>query len=194
VAEQDKAALLVPGRGYTVQGPLLSYIDIALERRGVRVERLSWSPPDDTTPLWVATQVGQALVSLRLPHRTLVVGKSLGTLAAPLTGAVGRPLPGIWLTPLLRERFVFNALRLVSKEPALAVGGTADPISGWNPERVRAFSPRVRVHEVPRGDHSLMVPGPLAESARVLGEVLTAVERFVDEEVWPVSSGRPPRS
>jgi hypothetical protein len=31
----------------------------------------------------------------------------------------------------------------------------------------------------------MFVPGPLRESAAVLGEVSTAVERFLDEVVWP---------
>jgi hypothetical protein len=39
------------------------------------------------------------------------------------------------------------------------------------------------VHEVRDADHSLLVPGPLADSARVLGEVAAAVERFLDEVV-----------
>jgi hypothetical protein len=156
----------------------------------VTVERMTWSPPDDASPLWVAQQVGAVLV--RTGRRTLVVGKSLGTLAAPLAVAVGRPLPGIWLTPLLRERFVVNALRRAGAgvlgqalgiEPQLLVGGTADQVGGWDPVLVRSLGSHV--HEVPDGDHALMVPGPLAESARVLGEVMTAVERFLDEVVWP---------
>jgi hypothetical protein len=29
------------------------------------------------------------------------------------------------------------------------------------------------------------VPGPLANSMAVMGEVVTAVERFLDEVLWP---------
>jgi hypothetical protein len=186
MSDRTRWAVLVPGRAYPVQAPLLSYIGAALDRRGVTVERMTWSPPDDASPLWVAQQVGAVLA--RTGRRTLVVGKSLGTLAAPLAVAVGRPLPGIWLTPLLRERFVVNALRYRA-EPQLLVGGTADQLAGWDPALARSLSSHV--HEVPDGDHALMVPGPLAESARVLGEVITAVERFLDEVVWP---GRPHES
>jgi hypothetical protein len=67
--------------------------------------------------------------------------------------------------------------------PQLLVGGTADQLAGWDPTLARSLSRHV--HEVPDGDHALMVPGPLAESARVLGEVITAVERFLEEVVWP---------
>jgi hypothetical protein len=178
--DRTRAAVLVPGRRYSVQAPLLAYIGEALERRSVVVERMTWSPPDDATPLWVAQQVGAVLGRMR--GRPLVVGKSLGTLAAPLTVAVGRPLPGIWLTPLLREPFVVAALRRTT-EPALVVGGTADHLAGWDSGLVRSLGPAV--HEVPGGDHSLLVPGPLSDSALVLGEVVSAVESFLDEFVWP---------
>lgn len=182
MAERTRAAVLVPGREYTVQAPLLAYVGEALERRSVVVERMTWSPPADATPLWVAQQVGAVLARMR--GRPLVVGKSLGTLAAPLAAAVGRPLPGIWLTPLLHEPFVVASLRRAT-EPALVIGGTADHLAGWNSDLVRSLGPPF--HEVPDGDHSLMVPGPLTNSARVLGEVVTVVERFLDEVVWPIS-------
>lgn len=172
--------MLVPGGEYTVQAPLLAYVGEALERRSVIVERMTWSPPADATPLWVAQQVGAVLGRMR--GRPLVVGKSLGTLAAPLAVAVGRTLPGIWITPLLREPFVVASLRRAT-EPALLIGGTSDHLAGWDSELVRSLGHAV--HEVPDGDHSLMVPGPLANSARVLGEVVTVVERFLDEVVWP---------
>jgi hypothetical protein len=180
VVERIRAAVLVPGRRYSVQAPLLAYVGEALERRSVVVERMTWSPPSDATPLWVAQQVGAVLGRMR--GRPLVVGKSLGTLAAPLAVAVRRPLPGIWLTPLLREPFVVAALRCTT-EPALVIGGTADDLGGWDSDLVRSLGPTV--HEVPDGDHSLMVPGPLADSARVLAEVASTVGRFLDEVVWP---------
>lgn len=41
----------------------------------------------------------------------------------------------------------------------------------------RRISPHVL--EVPDADHSMLVPGPLARSAEVLGRVCTALEQFV---------------
>jgi len=158
---------------------LLSYIGAALHRREVIVKRITWSPPDDASSLWVAQQVGAVLCTTG--HRTLVVGKSLGTLAAPLAAAIGRQLPGIWLTPLLNERFVVNSLRRAS-QPQLLIGGTADQVGGWEPALARSLSPYV--YEVPDGDHDLLVPGPLANSARVLGQVITEVEWFLDKMVF----------
>ena len=47
----------------------------------------------------------------------------------------------------------------------------------------RSITPYVA--EIERADHRMFVPGELATSAAVLGQVMTAVERFLDQVVWP---------
>ena len=69
---------------------------------------------------------------------------------------------------------MFDALSR-GTEPFLLVGGTADGL--WDGGAARRLTPYVL--EVPEADHSLLVPGPLARSAEVLGRVCTAVEEFV---------------
>jgi hypothetical protein len=41
------------------------------------------------------------------------------------------------------------------------------------------------VVEVAAADHGMFVPGELSASAAVLGQVMTAVEEFLDQVVWP---------
>lgn len=53
----------------------------------------------------------------------------------------------------------------------------------WDGALARKLSPYVL--EVADADHGMYVPGPLAASAAVLGRVATAVEKFLDEVVWP---------
>ncbi|WP_320067230.1 hypothetical protein [Micromonospora sp. RTGN7] len=60
--------------------------------------------------------------------------------------------------------------------PFLLVGGTGD--DSWDGAAARRLSPHVL--EIGGADHALLVPGPLARSAEVLGRVCTAVERFLD--------------
>ena len=107
----------------------------------------------------------------------LLIGKSLGTHAAAL--AAERQLPAVWLTPLLILEPVVAALRAATR-PFLLVGGTADP--AWDGKLARELSPHVL--EVVDADHGMQVPGPLANSAAVLGQVATAVEDFLDRVVW----------
>ncbi|MGN9803173.1 hypothetical protein [Micromonospora sp. L32] len=64
--------------------------------------------------------------------------------------------------------------------PVLLVGGTADP--SWDGAVARRLTPHVL--EVPDAHHGMLVPGPLARSAEVLGRVCTAVEEFVQIS-WP---------
>ena len=112
----------------------------------------------------------------------LVIAKSLGTFAAPL--AAERGLRAIWITPLLNEPAVVDGLRRATS-PFLLVGGSADPT--WDGPLARTLSPHVC--EIDGGNHGLHVPGPLAASTSALGLVVTAVERFLDETVWPGQQG-----
>jgi hypothetical protein len=41
------------------------------------------------------------------------------------------------------------------------------------------------VVEIDGADHAMVVPGRLAQSAAALGQVITAVEDFLDHVVWP---------
>ncbi|GIJ38893.1 alpha/beta hydrolase [Micromonospora sp. NPDC049891] len=168
----DRRAVLIPGRGYDTRYPLFLYLGEALRRVGFGLHGISWQVPEhfdiDTIGRWVCDQVAPTL-----NERTdLLVGKSLGTLAAPL--AAGRGLPAVWLTPLLHRGDVVDALRRATA-PFILVGGTAD--SSWDGGVARRLTPHVL--EIPGADHALMVPGPLARSAEALGQVCTVVEDFV---------------
>ncbi len=108
----------------------------------------------------------------------VVIGKSLGSLAAPL--AAGRDLPAVWFTPLLTDEATVAALRRATA-PFLLIGGTADRL--WEGAVARSLSPHVI--EVEAADHGMFVPGELSASAAVLGQVMTAVEQFLDQVIWP---------
>ncbi|WBB73977.1 alpha/beta hydrolase [Micromonospora sp. WMMD1128] len=168
----NRRAVLAPGRGYDTRGPLFVYVGEALRRLGFDVHEVSWQRLDelrlDAAPGWVAEQLTPVLDA----GVDLLVGKSLGSFAAPL--AADRGIPAVWLTPLLHEAAVRDPLGRATA-PFLLAGGTAD--RSWNGEVARRLSPYVV--EVADADHSMMVPGPLARSADALGRVCTGVEEFV---------------
>jgi hypothetical protein len=173
--------------------PLLMYAQEAAEARGALVDAVTW--PDHPapvamtpeTPAWVQAQVRVALDELqrRAPGaRLVVVAKSLGTLSAPLVAELG--LCAVWLTPLLTgaaapldQTHVIDALH-AARAPMLLVGGSADEL--WDGPLARKLSRHV--FEVDGADHAMQVPGPLAGSAAVLGQVTSAIEAFLDELVW----------
>lgn len=175
--DDDRVAVLVPGIGYTAQGPLLAYARLAVERRGsARV--ISWSPPQFESAAdqvaWVRAQVLDALGK----DRALLIGKSLGSLAASL--AAERDLPAVWLTPLLHRPEVVEAIA-AARHPPLLVGGTAD--RSWDGPVAHRLSPHVL--QIPDADHALYVPGPVSRTIAAAAQVADALEQFLDQHVWP---------
>ncbi|MGC1209990.1 MAG: alpha/beta hydrolase [Micromonospora sp.] len=168
----ERRAVLIPGVGYDTRAPLFAYVGEALRRLGFETHEITWQVPRDLpadrTADWVREQVTPALEN----GADLLVGKSLGTFATGLAADHG--LAAVWLTPLLNHPDIVDALGRATA-PFLLVGGTADKL--WNGEVARRLSPHVV--EIPDADHSMLVPGPLARSAEVLGQVCTAVEDFV---------------
>jgi hypothetical protein len=184
-ADTGRAAVLVPGGGYSADGPLLMYTALAVERRGGYSRRIVWVPPVPerlaACHAWVAAQVAAAIdetVAATGASAPVVIGKSLGSLAAPL--AADRGLAAVWFTPLLTDEPTVVALRRTSA-PCLLVGGTADRY--WDGPAARSITPHVV--EIAGADHGMFVPGELSASAAVLGQVMSAVEQFLDHAVWP---------
>jgi hypothetical protein len=125
---------------------------------------------------WVRGEVSAVLDGVA--GNPLLIGKSLGTVAAGV--AADRGLPAVWLTPLLTEPWVTAALGRASAA-FLLVGGSADPY--WD----TALAHRLSAHvlEVDGADHNMYVPGPLTDSIAVLNRVVLAVEEFLDTISWP---------
>ena len=178
--------MIVPGRMFGPYQPLTFYAGLAAMARGAAVQWVDWRPPDEldgaapaALKAWVVGEVAPVLD--RVAGSAVLIGKSLGTYAAGL--AAQRSLPAVWYTPLLLDDVVVAALR-ASTAPFLLVGGTAD-VQYWDASVARSLTPYVC--EIENADHGMMVPQGLAASAAVLGEVTTAVERFLDDVVWPAA-------
>ncbi|GAB3264016.1 hypothetical protein GCM10027586_20020 [Kineococcus gypseus] len=169
--DSDRVATVLPGRGYSCEAPLLHYTRLLLRTRGWTVRTVRWPiPPTPEQLLDLAPDLLDAMHA----RTHLVVAKSLSTRLLPL--AVQRDLPGIWLTPLLREPAVRDAAELAGA-PTLLVGGTADPY--WDPDTARRSGQQVV--EVTGADHSMEIAGDLDASLRVLQTVLTAVGDLLDD-------------
>jgi hypothetical protein len=174
-------AVVIPGRRFGPGAPLPMYAGDVAELRGARVQRHSWSqePPQEFGPHlegWVRSEVSPVLESVA--DRSLLIGKSLGTLAATL--AAERSMPAVWLTPLLTVPWAADALDRATA-PFLLVGGTADKL--WDGALARRLTPHVL--EVDDADHAMYVPGRLTDSIAVLAQVVVAVESFLDSVNWP---------
>lgn len=167
-----RLAVLLPGRSYSPNHPVLYYSREALLAQGWSVEEVWWDPKDLVSDEAVIKRVEEVLDVLS-DTNPLVVGKSLGSLALPLVAKRG--WSGIWLTPLLNRPELVAALKEIHAK-TLLIGGAADET--WNGE-VAKFSGQ-QILEIPGADHGLEIPGDPLASVRALGEIVATVGAFVE--------------
>jgi hypothetical protein len=185
----SRSAILAPGGNSSVDVPVLMFARLAVQRRGGRAHPIVWdlAPSRNFTAQRqrVVAQVESVVEELTAGTGAapVIVGKSLGSLAAPVVA--DRGLAAVWFTPLLTDEPTVAALRR-AMGPFLLVGGTADPY--WDGRTARSLT--ADVVEIDGADHAMVVPGRLTESAAALGQVITAVEDFLDHVIWPQPSNR----
>lgn len=175
-ADSGRRAILLPGGAYTVDHPLLFYVAGVLAGQGWFVQGVRWEIDADARvdPVRFAADAAELAADAAPPGpTTLIVGKSFGSRAAPWVTGLG--LPAIWLTPLLHDPVVADAIRAATA-PTLLIGGTADDM--WDSDVARAT--RQQVHEVPDADHGLSVGRNWRLTLAALEGVLAAVETFAD--------------
>ena len=175
-SQSDRVAVVLPGVGYTPARPLLHFVRAVLERHRWSAVELWWeygARPDDVSPPdWVGAHLEAALAELPSRAQTLIVGKSLGTLAAAI--AADRGLPAVWLTPLLQFPAVAEAIA-GSRASTLVVCGDADDAT---PAEALARIKPAELVVIDGGDHSLETGDPLG-SIDALRRVVAAVDEFV---------------
>lgn len=168
----DRVAVLLPGRSYSPNHPVLYYARSVLLTQGWSVEEVWWNPEDLVSEEAVIRKATTTLDKVATQN-PLVVGKSLGSLVLPL--AVKHGWPAIWLTPLLHIPELVDALNNV-KGKTLLVGGTAD--DAWDGNVAKASGQQVL--ELPGADHGLEIPGDPLASVAVLSEIVIAISLFVE--------------
>lgn len=170
--------IVLPGRGYPPAAPGCAYAGYVLRAAGWRVRDVWWNPPTNDTMTvhdeiaWVGDQLAAA--AAEFAGDVLVVGKSLGTLGSQL--AAERSYPAIWLTPVLTEPAVVDAIR-ANGARQLLVGGTADRL--WDADVAASLAADgCDVLQLDGIDHGLKHPDPV-RTAEVLLEITREMARFV---------------
>jgi hypothetical protein len=167
-----RCAVLLPGVRYFSQAPLLWFAREAAQARGWSVLELSERAPGDQEPFaWMRDRAERALDFVEA-QTVAVIGKSLGSVAAPI--AAERGLPAVWLTPLLVRPPIAQAVA-ASTAPCLLVGSTADET--WA-NGAQSGGDAVEVVEFDGLDHSLQVAGDPMASLDVLREVTERIGAF----------------
>ncbi len=169
--DPDRCAVLLPGVRYFSQAPLLWFAREAAQARGWSVVEVDERAPDREDPFkWMLGEADRALAATSA-ELTVVIGKSLGSVAATLVDG-----PAVWLTPLLTRPDIVAALAAASS-PALLVGSPHDP--SWGQGEL-PDNPVLEVLELPGLDHSLQVAGDPLASLDVLRTVTRNLGAFLD--------------
>ena len=172
--DPERCVVLLPGVRYFSQAPLLWFAREVAEAAGWSVLEVSERAPADQEPFeWILERAESALNHTSATQVALV-GKSLGSAAAPL--ATQRALPAVWLTPLLIRAEVLAALGATDR-PTLIIGSPADPSwgNGALPE-----NEALEVLELDDLDHSLQREGDPLGSIDVLRTVNERVASFFE--------------
>ena len=169
--DPGRCAVVLPGIRYFSQAPLLWFAREAAQARGWSVVEVDERAPAGEEPFrWMRERAKRALDSASAAERKVVIGKSLGSVAATLVSC-----PAVWLTPLLTEREIADALAATTA-PTLLVGSPADPT--WGHGAV-PDNEALEVMELDGLDHSLQVSGDPRASLDALGRVTARVDAFL---------------
>lgn len=189
--ETSHLGIVLPGLRYSVDRPVLHFAGEELLSRGadlLRVEYVYYQTdfqirPQGEQTRWLSTDVRAACeagLAQRTYRQITLVGKSLGTLAMGhvLENAPFRDSRCIWLTPLLTVEWL--RARIKQTQPlSLFVLGTADRFydPAYLAEAEKATQGKSVVIE--GADHSLEIPGSIAQSLDALGRIVGAIDTFL---------------
>ena len=172
--DPERCVVLLPGVRYFSQAPLLWFAREVAEAAGWSVLELSERAPAGQEPFeWIVERAESALNATSATQVALV-GKSLGSAAAPL--ATQRALPAVWLTPLLIRTEVLAALGATDR-PTLIIGSPADP--SWGNGEL-PDNEALEVMELDGLDHSLQREDDPLGSIDVLRAVTERVTTFFE--------------
>ncbi|MFT4081062.1 MAG: hypothetical protein QM638_00600 [Nocardioides sp.] len=170
--------VVLPGRQYTADRPLLFFATEVASMRGWEVRQVWWEPPardrrdisEETS--WVCDQLDAAVDGY--DGSVLIVAKSLGTLAA--ARAAERDYDAVWLTPLLGEPDVAEVL-LTYPGRQLSVIGSEDPYF-----RRAVFDALPGERLLVAGDHVLRVPGDPVAMVASHGQFVRSFDAWLAAE------------
>ena len=168
-----RSVVLLPGIRYLSQAPLLWFAREAAQAGGWSVVEVDERAPRDKEPFgWMRGRAEAALGLAAGAERVVVVGKSLGSAAAPMVTG-----PAVWLTPLLDRPEIADAINSATA-PTLLVGSRADPTWADGPASGNAA---LEVLELDGLDHSLQVSRDPLASLGVLRDATARVAAFLEQ-------------
>lgn len=188
----DHLAVLLPGRSYSTDMPVLYFPGRLMLSHQVDVLKVDYSiPAEDLEALPLGELAARAAASSetilravleqRAPSRLTLIGKSLGTIVMAHLLGCGLDLPRtdcIWITPILKDESLQNKMAGV-RQMSMVVAGSADPYSDEHGLERLEKETGMRVVLIEDADHQLDVPGNGIETLRGLQRIVRSIEGFM---------------
>ncbi len=184
---------MLPGLGYTTQRPLFHYATGMCLNNNIDILHVNYqfgknkhftSLSQEAQERWMYEDV-QAVVEEILTdtnyEQCFLLSKSIGTIPMAMEWVhrnfIRHPF-GIWLTPLLKENFVFETL-LKTEMPSLCIIGDMD--HHYIDEKVDSLNHNQLVITVilPGTDHSLEIQGDVSASIDAIKIIMQSVQEFI---------------
>jgi hypothetical protein len=179
--------IMLPGIGYTTQRPLFHYATGLFINQNFDILHINYDyrKNDEFNRLgssererWIYEDVKAVLDEVCEGYEKLfILGKSLGTIPMAME-LTHKPSAKIWLTPLLKDDGVYQAL-LNTDVPSLCMIGDED--HHYIEEKLTAIKSNHLVSTVviPKADHSLELQGDHYGSIDAVKRVMQLVEEFI---------------
>jgi hypothetical protein len=188
--QASSLAVMLPGRGYTVQGPLFHYSTGVFLNKGFDVLHVNYDYNTvQSESLTLEEEIQQitedvnSVLDYILKYQPYdfytLIGKSLGTIA--LSSIVDRislkNAKIIWLTPLLQLDYVMDKM-LSSSQNGLCIIGDEDPC--FISEKLEKLKDKENMQTLllPGTEHSLNYADRPVDSIDVLKTVITEISNF----------------
>lgn len=182
-----KLAIILPGAGYTSQGPLLHFSSGHYFNQGFDVLQINYRFSDaELDPFDAAGFSNNVLHTLEEPLKEsnydqyVIVAKSIGTIA--LANLLKHPTfqnaTSIWLTPLLHRDDVYQAMLQVKSNSFCIIG---DKDFCYREDRFANLQSNktLKTLLIPNGDHSLENKEDVLGSIDMLKKVITSIVKFL---------------
>lgn len=189
--ESNALCIMLPGLGYTTQKPLFHYSVGVFLQQNTDVLLVNYNYKGDYEFKQMSKEersermyeeghsVIQEVLQVQSYEKHFLLSKSIGSIPMSLLcKRQFRQAYCIWLTPLLTEDVVYNAMR-EHKHPSVSIIGTADPF--FIPERWSSLNGTSNTQTllVPDANHSLEIEKQPLNSIDILKDCMEILQQYV---------------
>ncbi|MCJ8008160.1 alpha/beta family hydrolase [Lederbergia wuyishanensis] len=193
--KNNSLCIMLPGLGYTTQRPLFHYATSVCMNENVDILHINYNYLDNEAfkkldhhdqDQWIYEDVKSVVTEVLNDAKYeiyFILSKSIGTIPMAYEWnekdfISGQNTYGIWLTPLIKDEIVYNAL-LKTEIPSLYVIGTDDP--HYVEELIVSINENINVTGlvIPNANHGLEVKGDIHTTINIVHDVMESIEKFI---------------